>query len=72
MDELEDSVWSVVRQETDREDQGEGIQDSGKTGTRVRGRDRALKKAQPNKLEVAEIRTQRLMCGATTLDKIRN
>ena len=33
------SVWSVVRQENKREDQGEGVQDSGKTGTGVRGRD---------------------------------
>ena len=34
-----DSVWSVVRQEIEREDQGEGVQNSGKTSTDVRGRD---------------------------------
>ena len=28
MEELEESVWSVVRQENEREDQGEGVQDS--------------------------------------------
>ena len=30
-------MWSVVRQENDGEDQGEGVRDSGKTGTGVRG-----------------------------------
>ena len=39
MEELEESVWSVVRHENEREDQGEGLQDSGKTSTDVRGRD---------------------------------
>ena len=39
VEELEDSVWSVVRQENGREDQGEGVQNSGKTSTDVRGRD---------------------------------
>ena len=33
------SVWSVVRQKIEREDQGEGAQNSGKTSTDVRGRD---------------------------------
>ena len=37
VEELEESVWSVVRQEN--EDQGEGVQNSGKTSTDVRGRD---------------------------------
>ena len=32
----------------------------------------ALKKAQENKLEVAEMRMLRCMCGVTKLDKIRN
>ena len=32
----------------------------------------ALKKAQENKLEVAEMRMLRWMCGGTKLDKIRN
>ena len=36
------------------------------------GHDRALKKARENKLEVAEMRMQRWMCGVTKLDKIRN
>ena len=31
--ELEDSVWSVVQQENEREDQEEGVQNSGKTST---------------------------------------
>ena len=33
MEELVDSVWSVVRQGNECEDQWEGVQDSGKTGT---------------------------------------
>ena len=32
----------------------------------------ALKKAQEKKLEVAEMRMLRWMCGVTKLDKIRN
>ena len=32
----------------------------------------ALKKAQEHKLEVAEMRMLRWMCGVTKLDKIRN
>ena len=55
MEELEEIVWSVVRQENEREDQGECVQNSGKTRTDVRG----LKKAQENKLEVAEMRMLR-------------
>ena len=39
MKELEESVCSVVRQGHEREYQGKGVQDSGKTGTGVRGRD---------------------------------
>ena len=39
MEEQEESVWSVVRQENEREDQGEGVQDSGKTDTGAQGRD---------------------------------
>ena len=39
MKELEESVCSVVRQGNEREDQGEGVHDSGKTGTDVHGRD---------------------------------
>ena len=38
MEELEESVWSVVRQENEREDQGDGVQNSGKTSTDVRSR----------------------------------
>ena len=39
MEELEESVWSVVRQENESEDLGECVQNSGKTNTDVRGRD---------------------------------
>ena len=58
---------SVVRQENEREDQRECIQDNGKDGTGIRGRDRAIKRAQENKLEVAEMRMLRWMCGVTKL-----
>ena len=47
---------SVVRQENEREDEGEGVQNSGKISTDVRAEAWALKKAQENKLEVAEMR----------------
>ena len=40
----------------EREDQGEGVQNGGKTGTDVRAETWVLKKAQENKLEVAEMR----------------
>ena len=46
-----------VRQENEREDQGENVQDSGKTSTDVGTW--ALKKAQEKKLEVAEMRMLR-------------
>ena len=39
VEELGESVWSVVPQENQREDQGEGVQSSGNTSTDVRGRD---------------------------------
>ena len=39
MEDLEENVWSVVRQENEREDQGEAVQNSGKTSTDVRSRD---------------------------------
>ena len=72
MEELEESVWSVVRQENEREDQGEGVQNSGKTSTDERGRDTGSGGAQENKLEVAEIQILRWMRRVTKVDKIRN
>ena len=39
VEELDEMVWSVLRQENEREDQWEGVQNSGKTSTDVRGRD---------------------------------
>ena len=39
MEELEESVWSVARQDNERKDKGEGAQNSGKTSTDVPGRD---------------------------------
>ena len=42
VEELEESAWSVVRQENEREDQGEGVQNSGKTSTGVRSRDMGI------------------------------
>ena len=61
-----------------REDQGEGVQNSGKTSTdvRVQRETWALKKTQENKLEIAEMRMLRwisiIMCVVTKLEKIRN
>ena len=45
VEELEESVWSVVRQENKREDQGEGVQNGGKTSTDVRVRDMGVEEA---------------------------
>ena len=56
MEELEENVWRVVHQENEREDQGEGVQNSGKTSTDYGEETWALKQAQENKLEVAEMR----------------
>ena len=42
VEELEESVWSVVRQENEREDQGEGVQNSGKTSTGVQSIDMGI------------------------------
>ena len=42
---LEESVWSVARQENEHEDQGEGVQNSGKTSTDVRGRDMGVEES---------------------------
>ena len=36
VEELEESVWSVVRQENERDDQGECVRNGGKTSTEVR------------------------------------
>ena len=36
------SIWGVVRQENERGDQGEGVQNSGKTSTDVQGRDTGI------------------------------
>ena len=74
VEELEESVWSVVRHETEREDQGERV-DIYRRVVRLRlvhgAETRTLKKAQEKKLEDAEIRMIRWMC-VVTMDKIRN
>ena len=46
MEELEESVWNVVRQENEREDQWEGVQNSGKTSTDVQGRDMGVEEGR--------------------------
>ena len=53
VEELEESVWSVVRQENEREDHGEGRQNSGQTNTDGGTETWALKKAHEKELEVA-------------------
>ena len=70
MKELEESVCSVVRQENEREYKGKGVQDSGKTGTGVRGRD--IEEGTSKNVLVAEMRMLRWMFRVTKLDKIRN
>ena len=68
MEELEESVWSVMRQEDEREDQGNVV----RPAVMYRAETWVLKKAQERKLEVAEMRMLQWMCGVTRLDKIRN
>ena len=46
VEELEESLWSVVRQENEREEQGEGVQNSGKTSTDVRDKDMGVKEKE--------------------------
>ena len=72
MEELEDSVWSVVRQENEREDQGKAYRTVVTPALIYWADTWALKKAQEKKAEVAEMRMLRWMCGVTKLDKIRN
>ena len=48
VEELEESIWSVVRQENEREEQGEDVQNSGKTGTDVRDRDMGIEEGAGN------------------------
>ena len=54
-----------------RGDQEEDVPDSGKTSTDVRGRDMGIGEGT-GKVEIAEMRMLRLMCGVTMVDKIRN
>ena len=42
VEELKESVWSVVRLENECEDQGESVQKSGETSTDVRGSDTGI------------------------------
>ena len=49
------SVWSVVRQENEREDQGEGYKTVVRPALVYGAETWALKKAQEKKLEIAEI-----------------
>ena len=70
MEELEESVWSVVRPENEREDQGEGVQNSGKTSTDVRGRDIGVEEGTGK--EIGGRRNENATMDVTKLDNIRN
>ena len=71
MEELEESVWSVVRQETECEDQGKAYRTVVRPALLYGADTSALKNSQEKKSEVAEIRMLRWMCGVSKLDKIR-
>ena len=72
MEELEESILSVVRQEHECEDQWKVYRTVVRPALMYGADSWTLKKAQGNKLEVAEMRMLRWMCGVTKLDKIRN
>ena len=71
MEDLEENVWSVVRQENEREDQGKLYRTVVRPALMYGAETWALKKAQEKKLEVAQMRMLRWMCGVTKRDKIR-
>ena len=74
VEELEESVWSVVRQENEREYQGEGVHDSGKTSrpTDVRGRNMGVEEGTGKEIGGRRNENATMVCGVTKLDKIRN
>ena len=72
VEELKESVWSVVRQENDREDQGKVYRTVVRPALMYGAETWVWKKTQEKKLEVAEMRMLRRMCVVTKLDKIRN
>ena len=55
MEEREDSIWSVVPKETEREDQGNVYRTVTRTALVYMDATWALKKAQEKKLELAEM-----------------
>ena len=59
MEELEESVWSVVRQENESKDQGKVYRTVVRPALEYGAETWALKKAQEKKLEVAEMRMLR-------------
>ena len=63
-EQLEESVWSVVRQENEREDQREGVGTMVRPAPLMYGAEAwALKKAQEKKVKVAEIDVQSYKAG---------
>ena len=72
MEEQEESVWSVARHEKEIEYQGKVYRTVVRRALVYGTETWALKKAQQNKLEVAEMRMLRWMCEVTKQDKIRN
>ena len=50
-----------MRQENEHEDQGEGVQNSGKTGTDVRGGDMGVEEGTGKEIGSAEMRMLRTM-----------
>ena len=69
---MEESVWSVVRQENEREIKRKVYRTVARTALMYGAETWALKNAHGKKVEVAEMRMLRWMCGVTKLDKIRN
>ena len=72
VEELEESVWSVVRQKNERDDQVKVHRTVVRPTLVYCAETWALNNAQENKLVVAEMRMLRCMCGVTKLYNICN
>ena len=72
MDELKEGIGDSVRPKNKIDSQGKVYKTVVRTAMMYGAEIWAVKKAQENKLDVAEMRMLRWMSGVTKLDRIRN